>query len=70
VDAVLDVVNGKDTVARSAGVIRPGGSLLSTLRAADAKWLKTRRIAAHNISARVKPKAAHGTRESGIERGA
>jgi NADPH:quinone reductase-like Zn-dependent oxidoreductase len=50
VDAVFDLVNGKDTIARDAEILKPGGSLVSTIYAADEKWFAERKITAHNIS--------------------
>jgi NADPH:quinone reductase-like Zn-dependent oxidoreductase len=50
VDAVLDLVNGNDAIGRDAEILKPGGSLVSTLHAADERWFSQRRISAHNIS--------------------
>ena len=50
VDAVFDLVNGKDAIARDAEILKPGGSLVSTVYGADEKWFAERRITAHNIS--------------------
>src|ERR1700685_976233 len=49
VDAVLDLVNGKDAIGRDAEILKPGGSLVSTIYAADEKWFAERKITAHNI---------------------
>jgi NADPH2:quinone reductase len=50
VDAVLDLVNGKDAIRRDADIIKPGGALVSTLYAADVPWFAERHITAYNIS--------------------
>lgn len=50
VDAVLDLVNGKDAIRRDADIIKSGGALVSTLYAADVPWFAERHITAYNIS--------------------
>jgi NADPH:quinone reductase-like Zn-dependent oxidoreductase len=55
VDAVLDLFNGPDAIRRDAGVIRPGGHLVSTIFAADEGWFAKRQITAHNHSSRANP---------------
>jgi hypothetical protein len=40
VDAVLDLINGRGRIARTAEVIRLHGSFVSTPRAADEEWFK------------------------------
>jgi NADPH2:quinone reductase len=55
VDAVLDLVNGADAIRRDAEIIRPGGSLVSTLYAADKGWFAERQIKAHNIASSANP---------------
>ena len=55
VDAVLDLVNGKDAIARDAEIIKRGGSLVSTIQAADEKWFAERGIAAQNILGSTNP---------------
>lgn len=50
VDAVLDVVSGKDAIRRHADILRRGGRLVSTISSADEKWFKEKQITAHNIS--------------------
>jgi NADPH:quinone reductase-like Zn-dependent oxidoreductase len=49
VDAVFDLVNGKDAIARDAEILKPGGSLVSAIHAADEKWFAERKITALNI---------------------
>jgi NADPH:quinone reductase len=54
-DAVLDLVNGKDTIARDAEILKSGGSLVSTVYAADEAWFAERKIKAHNIAGLTNP---------------
>jgi NADPH:quinone reductase-like Zn-dependent oxidoreductase len=49
VDAVLDLVNGSDVISRDVEILKPGGSLVSTIHAADEKWFAERHITAYNI---------------------
>jgi NADPH:quinone reductase-like Zn-dependent oxidoreductase len=58
VDAVLDLVNDKDAIRRDAEILKAGGSLVSTLYAADEEWFAQRQIAAHNISSSTNPLAS------------
>ncbi len=55
VDAVLDLVSGRDAIRRDAEVIRPGGHLVSTVFAADEGWFAERRITAHNHASNANP---------------
>jgi NADPH2:quinone reductase len=55
VDAVLDVVNGKDAIHCDAEILKSGGSLVSTLYAADERWFADRKITAHNIASNKNP---------------
>jgi NADPH:quinone reductase len=55
VDAVLDLVSGRDAIRRDAEIIRPGGSLVSTIFAADEGWFAARQITAHNHSSSANP---------------
>jgi NADPH:quinone reductase-like Zn-dependent oxidoreductase len=50
VDAVLDLVNGSGAINRDAEILKPGGSLVSTIYAADEKWFAERHITTHNIA--------------------
>ncbi len=61
VDAVLDLVSGRDAIGRDAEVIRPGGRLVSTLFAADEGWFAARQITAHNHASSSNPHYAPGT---------
>jgi NADPH:quinone reductase-like Zn-dependent oxidoreductase len=55
VDAVLDLVSGPDAIRRDAEVIRHGGRLVSTIRAADEDWFAGREIIAHNHASSANP---------------
>jgi D-arabinose 1-dehydrogenase-like Zn-dependent alcohol dehydrogenase len=55
VDAVLDLVNGPDAIRRDAEILKSGGSLVSTIYAADEGWFAERKITAHNISSSTNP---------------
>jgi NADPH:quinone reductase-like Zn-dependent oxidoreductase len=55
VDAVLDLVSGSDAIRRDAEIIRPGGSLVSTIFAADEGWFAERHITAHNHASSENP---------------
>jgi NADPH2:quinone reductase len=55
VDGVFDLINGKDVIGRDAEILKAGGSLVSTIYAADEKWFAERKITAHNISSTNNP---------------
>jgi NADPH:quinone reductase-like Zn-dependent oxidoreductase len=55
VDAILDLVNGSDTIRRDAEILRSGASLVSTIFAADEGWFAMRQITAHNIGTSANP---------------
>jgi NADPH:quinone reductase-like Zn-dependent oxidoreductase len=55
VDAVLDLVNGSDTIHLDAEILKSGGSLVSSIHAADEKWFAQRHITAYNIAPPVNP---------------
>jgi NADPH:quinone reductase len=55
VDGVFDLINGKDVIGRDAEILKAGGSLVSTVYAADEKWFAERKITAHNISSTNNP---------------
>jgi NADPH2:quinone reductase len=57
VDAVFDLVNGKDTIGRDAEILKLGGKLVSTVYAADEKWFAQRKITAHNIAGLTNPRS-------------
>ena len=58
VDAVLDLVNGADAIRRDAEILKSGGSLVSTIYAADEGWFAERQITAHNIAGSTNPLAS------------
>jgi NADPH:quinone reductase-like Zn-dependent oxidoreductase len=55
VDAVLDLVSGRDAIGRDAEIIRPGGRLVSTVFAAAEGWFAARQITAHNHASSSNP---------------
>ena len=55
IDAVLDLVNGPGAIRRDAEILKPGGSLVSTLYAADEAWFAERQVTAQNISSITNP---------------
>jgi NADPH:quinone reductase len=58
VDAVLDLVNGKDAIQRDAEILKSGGDLVSTIYAADVAWFAQRQITAHNIASTTNPSSS------------
>jgi NADPH:quinone reductase-like Zn-dependent oxidoreductase len=58
VDAVLDLVNDSKAIRRDTEILRPGGSLVSTIFAADEGWFAERQIKAHNIDGNTNPLAS------------
>jgi NADPH2:quinone reductase len=55
VDGVLDLVNGRDAICRDADIIKPGGTLVSTIFAADEGWFADRHITAYNSASSANP---------------
>jgi D-arabinose 1-dehydrogenase-like Zn-dependent alcohol dehydrogenase len=55
VDAILDLVNGPDAIRRDSEILRSGGSLVSTIYAADEGWFAERKITTHNIASISNP---------------
>ena len=55
VDAVLDLVNGPQPIRRDADILKPGGTLVSTIFAADEEWFAKRQITAHNHASSNNP---------------
>jgi NADPH:quinone reductase len=49
IDAVLDLISGPDAIGKDAGILRPGGSIVSANHAADEAWFAERQITAYNI---------------------
>ena len=64
VDAVLDLVNGPQAIRRDADILKRGGSLVSTIFAADEEWFAERQITAHNHASGKNPLISpHGLSE-------
>ena len=64
VDAVLDLVNGPEAIRRDAEILKPGGTLVSTIFAADEAWFAKHNITAHNHASSNNPLLSpHGLRE-------
>lgn len=55
VDAVLDLVNGKDAIRRDAEILKSGSRLVSTIQAADEGWFAGRKITAYNVGPNLNP---------------
>jgi NADPH:quinone reductase-like Zn-dependent oxidoreductase len=55
VDAILDLVNGPKSIGRDAEILKPQGSLVSSIYAADEAWFAARKIKAHNIAGNNNP---------------
>ncbi len=55
VDGVLDLVNDSDAIGHDSEILKPGGSLVSTIFAADEKWFAERQIKAHNLAGNTNP---------------
>jgi NADPH:quinone reductase len=55
VDAVLDLVNGSDAIQRDCDILKPGGSLVSTVGAVSDAWFSQRHITAYNLSSSNNP---------------
>jgi NADPH:quinone reductase-like Zn-dependent oxidoreductase len=58
VDAVLDLVNGKDAIRRDAELLKSGASLVSTVYAADEAWFAGRHITAYNFGPNINPSSS------------
>jgi hypothetical protein len=55
IDAVLDLVNGKEKIGQNAGILKPDSRLASTLYAADEAWFKERSITGYKIGKTENP---------------
>lgn len=64
VDGVLDVVDDEQQIRVMADAIRPGGSIVSTIGAADEAWFAARRINATNL---VLPKSDRSSPQALLE---
>lgn len=64
VDALLDVVSDADALKRFGGLVRRGGTLVSTIYTADVAWFAGRGVTAVNIVLNQTPQSSHsGLRE-------
>jgi NADPH:quinone reductase-like Zn-dependent oxidoreductase len=59
IDAVLDVVDDEDAIKAMAGLVHPGGRVLSTIGAVDVDWFARRHIAADNLYTMDAPQGSH-----------
>jgi NADPH:quinone reductase len=55
IDAILDLVNGPNTIQDNVDVLKKGGKLVSTLYAADQHWFSERSVTTLNISSKTNP---------------
>jgi NADPH:quinone reductase-like Zn-dependent oxidoreductase len=58
VDAVMDLISGKDTIGSDVEILKPGGSVVSTIFAADEKWFSEHQIKAQNLVGLNNPSAS------------
>jgi NADPH2:quinone reductase len=58
IDAILDLVNGPNTIQDDVNVLRKGGKLVSTRYAADQHWFSERGVTTLNISSKINPLAS------------
>ncbi len=58
IDAILDVVNASDETRREAGVLAPGGRIVSTIHALDESWFRSAGFEATNIVFSQTPQAS------------
>jgi D-arabinose 1-dehydrogenase-like Zn-dependent alcohol dehydrogenase len=58
IDAILDLVNGPNTIQNDFNVLKKGGKLVSTRYAADQHWFSERGITSLNISSKTNPLAS------------
>jgi NADPH:quinone reductase-like Zn-dependent oxidoreductase len=59
VDAVLDLVDDRAAIARTAEVVRRGGRIVSTIGAANVDWSATHNIVATNLVMAQTPQSSH-----------
>ena len=57
-DAVLDLVSDADTLKANASLVRQGGKLVTTIRAADETWFAERGLTATNIVMNKTPQSS------------
>jgi NADPH:quinone reductase-like Zn-dependent oxidoreductase len=59
INAVVDLVNKGDAIPRLAGIVRPGGGIVSAIRSIDdAAWFAQRSITASNIAMAQTPQSS------------
>ena len=58
IDAILDLVNGPNTIQNDVNVLKKGGKLVSTRYAADQQWFSERGVTTLNISSKTNPLAS------------
>lgn len=58
IDGVIDLVSDANGIAKSADLLRQGGSLVSSLLAADPDWFRERRLTAHNLTGQANPQSS------------
>ncbi|MGA7248592.1 MAG: NADP-dependent oxidoreductase [Candidatus Cybelea sp.] len=59
IDAALDLVDDADAIKALAEIVRPGGSIVSTIHSADVDWFAEKKIAAINIGIAQTPQFSH-----------
>ncbi len=55
VDAVLDLVSDGEAIVRDTLMLKPGGSLVSTIHVADIDWFADHKITAYNVGLNEEP---------------
>jgi NADPH:quinone reductase-like Zn-dependent oxidoreductase len=59
VDAVFDLADDADAIKELAAVLRPGGSIASTIHAVDEAYFKSRGITGINVNLFESPQSSH-----------
>jgi NADPH:quinone reductase-like Zn-dependent oxidoreductase len=59
IDAALDLVDDAGAIKALAEIVRAGGRIISTIRAADVDWFAQRNISAQNIASSKTPQFSH-----------
>ena|ERR1700761_7796802 len=55
VDTVLDLVSNRQAIGAHLGILKPGGAIVSSIRAADEEWFAQHRVTAFNLSSASSP---------------
>ncbi len=64
IDALLDLVSNAEEIKRLGGLVRRGGTVVSTVYTADVEWFESRGVKAINIVLTQTPESSHhGLRE-------